>query len=68
MPTQANFILVEYRPVVDDLAERLLEKGIVVRDGSSLGYLGYIRLTIGTPEQNAAVVRAIAELVESAGG
>jgi len=37
----------------------LLERGIIVRDGSALGYPGHIRLTVGTPEQNEAVVAAV---------
>lgn len=63
VPTQANFILFRYDHLTDDLAGRLLEKGIIVRDGAALGYPGYIRLTIGTPEQNRAVVGAIEELI-----
>lgn len=63
VPTQANFILVRYDQVTDGLTERLLERGIIVRDGMALGYPGYIRLTIGTPEQNRAVVAAVREIV-----
>jgi histidinol-phosphate aminotransferase len=62
VPTQANFILFRFDHVVDGLAEKLLEKGIIVRDGAALGYPGYIRLTIGTPGQNRAVVAAIRDI------
>jgi len=62
VPTQANFILFKYDNVVDALSERLLERGIIVRDGGALGYPGYIRLTIGTPEQNSKVVAAIRDI------
>jgi histidinol-phosphate aminotransferase len=60
--TQANFILFAYESVIEGLPSRLLEKGIIVRDGAQLGYPGHIRLTIGTPEQNREVVRVIREL------
>ena len=58
-PSDANFILVrvdEPRKVYD----RLIEKGIVVRDRSRIrGCEGCLRLTVGTPEENE---RLIAEL------
>jgi histidinol-phosphate aminotransferase len=62
VPTQANFILFAYEGVVDELPVRLLERGIIVRDGAALGYPGYIRLTIGTPEQNGEVINVIRSL------
>ena len=61
--TQANFILFAYEDVIDGLPERLLEKGVIVRDGAQLGYPGYIRLTIGTQEQNSEVVSVIRDLI-----
>jgi histidinol-phosphate aminotransferase len=68
VPTQANFVLVRYEGLVDDLAERLLERGIIVRDGKALGYPGYVRLTIGTPDQNREVVGALERIIGSDGG
>ncbi len=59
VPTQANFMLVRFDRVVGELAAALLERGIIVRDGAALGYPGHIRLTVGTPEQNKAVVAAV---------
>jgi histidinol-phosphate aminotransferase len=63
VPTQANFILFRYSHLVDGLPEKLLERGIIVRDGGALGYPGYIRMTVGTPGQNRAVVEAIRDIV-----
>ncbi len=63
VPTQANFVLFRFDHVTEALSERLLEKGVIVRDGVALGYPGYIRMTIGTPEQNRAVIEAIEELI-----
>jgi histidinol-phosphate aminotransferase len=63
VPTQANFILFRFDHVTEALSERLLERGIIVRDGVSLGYPGYIRMTVGTPDQNRAVIQAIEELI-----
>jgi len=63
VPTQANFILLRHEPLVDGLAELLLRQGIIVRDGASLGYPGYVRLTIGTPDQNREVVAALERIL-----
>jgi histidinol-phosphate aminotransferase len=63
VPTQANFILFRFDNVTEDLTGRLLERGIIVRDGAALGYPGYIRMTIGTAEQNRTVIEAIEELI-----
>lgn len=68
VPTQANFILFSHEGVVENLTERLLERGIIVRDGAALGYPGHVRLTIGTPEQNREVVAAIEDIAASGGG
>lgn len=63
VPTQANFILFRYDDVVEGLTEKLLQRGVIVRDGGALGFPGYIRMTIGTGAQNRAVVRIIEELI-----
>ncbi len=61
-PSDANFILAR----VDNAGLRyaqLLQKGIVVRDRSSqLHCENTLRFTVGTPEENAALIRALREL------
>ena len=65
-PSQANFLLVRF----DDARrafERLLAAGIVVRDMRAAPGLGdALRISVGTQEQNAAVVRALAGNREAA--
>jgi histidinol-phosphate aminotransferase len=63
VPTQANFVLFRFEHLTDSLTPKLLARGIIVRDGASLGYPGYVRMTIGTPEQNAAAISAIEEIL-----
>lgn len=57
--SQANFVLVRF----DDAQaafERLLAAGVVVRDMRAAAQLGdALRISLGTPEQNAAVLRAL---------
>jgi histidinol-phosphate aminotransferase len=61
-PSDANFILVK----VDDANKRyqqLLEKNIVVRNRSSQVLCeNTLRLTVGSPEENAKLVAALKEL------
>ena len=63
LPTDANFILI--RPPVEsaEFIRFLLTKGIMVRNTEALGAAGLVRITIGTPEMNRALVEAISSLV-----
>jgi histidinol-phosphate aminotransferase len=61
-PSDANFILI--RPPIEsaEFVRFLLSKGIMVRSTDALGAPGLIRITIGTPEMNQALVEAILSL------
>jgi histidinol-phosphate aminotransferase len=65
-PSQTNFILLD--PGLDEtpdgsaLHERLLRRGVIVRDGAALGLPGRIRVSIGAPDENTAFLSALAEL------
>ena len=62
-PTAANFIAVNVPVSATAAYDALLERGIVVRSGDGLGLPGYLRITIGTAEQNVALVNALDALV-----
>jgi len=56
----ANFLL--FRTAVDDLFDRLLVRGVLVRDFSRLPRLaGCLRVTVGTPQENDAFLAALQE-------
>lgn len=56
----ANFLLL--RTAVPDLFDRLLARGVLVRDFSSVDRLeGCLRVTVGTPEEDDLFLRALAE-------
>jgi histidinol-phosphate aminotransferase len=62
-PSDANFILFRCDDAAGICAE-LLRRQIVVRDRSSVpGLEGCIRLTVGTPEENAVVLRELANIL-----
>lgn len=60
-PSQANFVLVDVAPLkAKAVTQSLLKKGIIVRPCDSFREAGdtYIRVTVGTQEQNEKVVSA----------
>jgi histidinol-phosphate aminotransferase len=71
-PSRANFILVrpDADPAVDSsrVHEQLLRLGVIVRDGASLGCPGRLRVSIGTPDENAAFLSARERLPRPAPG
>lgn len=59
-PTAANFVAVAVSTTATEAYEALLARGIVTRNGDTLGMPGRLRITIGTTEQNAQLVAALA--------
>jgi histidinol-phosphate aminotransferase len=62
-PTAANFIAVEVPVEADAAYHHLLQRGVIVRSGAGLGMPRGLRVSIGTPEQNAAFVAALEALL-----
>ncbi|HYW55280.1 MAG TPA: histidinol-phosphate transaminase [Dongiaceae bacterium] len=65
-PTAANFVAVAVPGTATEAYEALLQRGIVTRSGDALGMPGRLRITIGTPEQNALLLEALGSLVSAA--
>jgi histidinol-phosphate aminotransferase len=65
-PTAANFVAVSVPGTATEAYEAMLQRGIVTRSGDALGMPGRLRITIGTPEQNALVIEALGSLVAAA--
>lgn len=62
-PSHANFIM--FKPLFSPakaLCQRLLERGIIVRSLSSYGLDEYVRVSIGTEEENKMFLTAMREL------
>lgn len=60
-PSQANFLLVQVDNAAD-LYNYLLGEGIIVRDRSHMPLCdNTLRITVGTPQENVRLLRAIAE-------
>lgn len=71
-PSVANFVLVSFDETGAKTAANadahLINDGIIVRRMESYGLPHSLRITIGTEEENKAVVRSLSEFVEQAGG
>ena len=63
--TETNFILVNTFKDGRQLFQDLLRQGIIIRPGDIFGLPTYIRVTIGTEEENAAFLAAAAKLLTS---
>jgi histidinol-phosphate aminotransferase len=57
-PTSANFVFCDLGGDAAGFANRMREEGLAVRPLGAWGAPGCIRVTIGTPEQNQAFLRA----------
>ena len=51
-PSQANFILAKAGDRTGALRTALFQAGILVRDGSAVGFPGHLRIAVGTAEQS----------------
>lgn len=59
-PSQTNFFLIDVRGSGDDLYQAMLHKGVIIRSMSSYGFPDFIRVTVGTEEENTRFLAALA--------
>lgn len=65
LPSQANFIAVETGEQTLPLITWLESQGIIVRGLKSFGLPAWIRITVGTQEQNAVLLKALQQWTET---
>ncbi len=61
--TQTNFFLVDVARDAQDIFEKLLRHGIIVRSMRSYGYNEYLRVNVGLPEENRRFIAALAKVL-----
>lgn len=66
-PTDTNFILFEVKMDSDTVFQELMTRGYIIRSGNALGTPGYIRVTIGTKEQNEGLLAQLEEVLSNHG-
>jgi histidinol-phosphate aminotransferase len=59
VPARANFILVDVGRSAADIYQKLLKHGVIVRPMTPFGMESALRVTVGTPEENRRLVRAL---------
>lgn len=59
VPTEANFVLMDLGRDAQDVFQRMLRLGVIVRPGGIWGLPTCIRVTIGTREQNERFIAAL---------
>lgn len=62
-PSETNFILIDFEVDADQVFQFLLERGYITRSGKALGFPTSVRITVGSPEQNEGVLRALGEFL-----
>jgi histidinol-phosphate aminotransferase len=61
-PAVANFLFAEVGEDASPLFDRLLRQGVIVRPLAGFGAPGAIRVTVGTPEENAILAEALGKV------
>ncbi len=62
-PSQANFVLVNIKQDCVSAFKELLKRGVITRTGDIFGLPTYLRVTIGTMEQNKRFIEALKEVL-----
>ncbi len=58
-PSQANFILVDYKKSVQDLYPKLLQEGVIIRPMDPYGFPTQMRVSIGKKEHNKKFITSL---------
>jgi len=62
-PTQANFFLIDVGKNADEVFEKMLRQGVIVRSMTSYGYPDYIRINVGLHEENVRFLNALEKTI-----
>ena len=57
--SHANFVLVRIGPNAGQVIQMLLEQGVIVRSCNGYDLPEFTRVTVGSPEQNARLIKAL---------
>ena len=67
VPSRANFILVDVGQNAMALYQRLLREGVIVRPMTSFGMENALRITVGAPEENRRLIKALKKCLKGSG-
>lgn len=63
IPSEANFIFVDVKRDCKFVFNELLKRGIIVRTADIFGYPTSLRVTVGTEEENQALIEALKVII-----
>ena len=63
VPSQANFILINFSKGAGQVFQDLLREGIIIRPGKVWGFPTFARLTIGRMEDNRRFIKALKKIL-----
>lgn len=63
VPSQANFILIDFGRDIEEVFRALLGEGIIIRPGKVWGYPTFGRVTIGRREDNRRFIRVLKKIL-----
>lgn len=61
LPSQANFIMVRVGPKAAEISEAMLRRGVILRPLKSYGLPEYMRISVGSREENDIFMKAFRE-------
>jgi histidinol-phosphate aminotransferase len=61
--SMSNFVLVKIGAEAKYFYEQLLAKGVIVRYGDTWGLSEYVRISVGTPEENTILIEAMVSIL-----
>jgi histidinol-phosphate aminotransferase len=64
-PSQTNFVLIDFKVDGNEVFQYLMEKGYIVRSGKALGFPTFVRVTVGSKEQNDGVINEMKRFIET---
>jgi histidinol-phosphate aminotransferase len=63
VPSETNFIFMDVKMNSKEFFEKMLRKGVIIRTGDIFGYPTFIRITIGTRQENQRFLNALDEVI-----
>jgi histidinol-phosphate aminotransferase len=63
--SQANFLMIDIgkEQTADEISDRLLRQGVIVRSLTAYGYPQHIRVTVGKHEENTRFLEALKQVI-----
>ena len=64
VPSQANFIFIDFEKETGGIFQALLREGIIIRPGKTWGHPTFARVTIGRMEDNRRFIKALKKILK----